>query len=159
TSGHRLFISAFMLASKIICDDTYSNKSWCRTSISLYTSLLLFSRSRLSNSELTAPSFTALVSRNDIPSLPTSSPSDTPRPSLGLLTSIVGIPTSRVPHRSHTDPRPLVPWGLSSGLYLTSVVGIAITSPIPSIPRALSNGLYPTGIVGIPQQHPSFPAH
>ncbi|KAI0037559.1 hypothetical protein FA95DRAFT_1462545, partial [Auriscalpium vulgare] len=28
-SGHRLFISAFMIASKIICDDTYSNKSWC----------------------------------------------------------------------------------------------------------------------------------
>jgi hypothetical protein len=27
--GHRLFISAFMLASKIICNDTYSNKSWC----------------------------------------------------------------------------------------------------------------------------------
>jgi len=27
--GHCLFISAFMLASKIICDDTYSNKSWC----------------------------------------------------------------------------------------------------------------------------------
>ncbi|KDQ09976.1 hypothetical protein BOTBODRAFT_178534 [Botryobasidium botryosum FD-172 SS1] len=26
---HRLFISAFMIASKIICDDTYSNKSWC----------------------------------------------------------------------------------------------------------------------------------
>ncbi|KAI0026837.1 hypothetical protein K488DRAFT_91802, partial [Vararia minispora EC-137] len=23
------FISAYMLASKIICDDTYSNKSWC----------------------------------------------------------------------------------------------------------------------------------
>ncbi|KZP29093.1 hypothetical protein FIBSPDRAFT_992030, partial [Athelia psychrophila] len=32
SSGHRLFISAFMLASKVICDDTYSNKSWgdCR---------------------------------------------------------------------------------------------------------------------------------
>jgi hypothetical protein len=29
SSGHRLFISAFMLASKIICDDPYSNKSWC----------------------------------------------------------------------------------------------------------------------------------
>ncbi|THH03479.1 hypothetical protein EW146_g10435, partial [Bondarzewia mesenterica] len=28
SSGHRLFISAFMIASKIICDDTYSNKSW-----------------------------------------------------------------------------------------------------------------------------------
>ncbi|KAI1791234.1 cyclin-like protein [Ganoderma leucocontextum] len=28
TSGHRLFISAFMLASKIICDGTYRNKSW-----------------------------------------------------------------------------------------------------------------------------------
>jgi hypothetical protein len=27
--GHCLFISAFMLASKIICDNTYSNKSWC----------------------------------------------------------------------------------------------------------------------------------
>jgi len=26
-SGHLVFISAFMLASKIICDDTYSNKS------------------------------------------------------------------------------------------------------------------------------------
>ncbi|KAJ7751052.1 hypothetical protein B0H16DRAFT_1841334 [Mycena metata] len=28
SSGHRLFISAFMVASKVICDDTYSNKSW-----------------------------------------------------------------------------------------------------------------------------------
>lgn len=29
SSGHRLFISAYMIASKVICDDTYSNKSWC----------------------------------------------------------------------------------------------------------------------------------
>ncbi|KAH7917302.1 hypothetical protein BV22DRAFT_974018, partial [Leucogyrophana mollusca] len=28
SSGHRLFVSAFMLASTVICDDTYSNKSW-----------------------------------------------------------------------------------------------------------------------------------
>jgi len=28
SSGHQLFISAFML-SKIICNNTYSNKSWC----------------------------------------------------------------------------------------------------------------------------------
>jgi hypothetical protein len=28
SSGHRLFISVFMIASKVICDDTYSNKSW-----------------------------------------------------------------------------------------------------------------------------------
>ncbi|KDN49921.1 hypothetical protein K437DRAFT_73894 [Tilletiaria anomala UBC 951] len=28
SSGHRLFISALMLASKASCDDTYSNKSW-----------------------------------------------------------------------------------------------------------------------------------
>jgi hypothetical protein len=28
SSGHRLFISAFMIASKVACDDTYSNKSW-----------------------------------------------------------------------------------------------------------------------------------
>ncbi len=28
SSGHRLFISAFMIASKVICDGTYSNKSW-----------------------------------------------------------------------------------------------------------------------------------
>ena len=27
-SGHCLFISAFMIAWKVICDDTYSNKSW-----------------------------------------------------------------------------------------------------------------------------------
>jgi hypothetical protein len=27
SSGHHLFISTFMPASKIICDDTYSNKS------------------------------------------------------------------------------------------------------------------------------------
>ena len=26
--GYRLFVSAFMIASKVICDDTYSNKSW-----------------------------------------------------------------------------------------------------------------------------------
>ncbi|KAL7421635.1 hypothetical protein Q5752_003404 [Cryptotrichosporon argae] len=29
SSGHRLFISAFMIASKVHCDDTYSNQSWC----------------------------------------------------------------------------------------------------------------------------------
>ena len=29
SSGHRLFISAFMIPSKVICDNTYSNKSWC----------------------------------------------------------------------------------------------------------------------------------
>ena len=28
SSGHRLFISTFMLASKVIWDDTYSNKLW-----------------------------------------------------------------------------------------------------------------------------------
>jgi hypothetical protein len=28
SSGHRLFISAFMIASKVIYDDIYSNKSW-----------------------------------------------------------------------------------------------------------------------------------
>ena len=28
-SGHRLFISASMIASKIICNDIYSNKLWC----------------------------------------------------------------------------------------------------------------------------------
>ncbi|KAG1882541.1 uncharacterized protein F5891DRAFT_1250393, partial [Suillus fuscotomentosus] len=33
SSGHHLFVSAFMLASKVICDDTYSNKSWSIQSI------------------------------------------------------------------------------------------------------------------------------
>lgn len=28
SSGHRLFIAAYMLASKMICDDSYNNKSW-----------------------------------------------------------------------------------------------------------------------------------
>ncbi|KAJ7931973.1 hypothetical protein B0H13DRAFT_2308120 [Mycena leptocephala] len=28
SSGHRLFISAFMITSKVICDHTHSNKSW-----------------------------------------------------------------------------------------------------------------------------------
>jgi hypothetical protein len=28
SSGHRLFISAFMIASKVLCDETYSNQSW-----------------------------------------------------------------------------------------------------------------------------------
>ena len=29
SSGHCLYISAFMIPSKAICDDTYSNRSWC----------------------------------------------------------------------------------------------------------------------------------
>lgn len=29
TSGHRLFISAFMIASKVMYDYTYSSQSWC----------------------------------------------------------------------------------------------------------------------------------
>jgi hypothetical protein len=28
SSGHRLFISSFMIASKVIYDETYSNYSW-----------------------------------------------------------------------------------------------------------------------------------
>ena len=28
SSGHRLFIAAYMLASKMVCDDSYNNKSW-----------------------------------------------------------------------------------------------------------------------------------
>ena len=28
SGGHRLFLTAFMIASKTICDDTFSNKSW-----------------------------------------------------------------------------------------------------------------------------------
>ncbi|KAJ7826224.1 hypothetical protein B0H14DRAFT_2179439, partial [Mycena olivaceomarginata] len=28
SSSYRLFISTFMIVSKVICDDTYSNKSW-----------------------------------------------------------------------------------------------------------------------------------
>lgn len=37
SSGHRLFISAFMIASKVICDDTYSNKSWTIVAQGLFT--------------------------------------------------------------------------------------------------------------------------
>jgi hypothetical protein len=37
SSGHRLFISAFMIASKVICDDTYSNKSWCVVGQGMFT--------------------------------------------------------------------------------------------------------------------------
>jgi hypothetical protein len=37
SSGHRLFISAYMIASKVICDDTYSNKSWCIVSQQMFS--------------------------------------------------------------------------------------------------------------------------
>ncbi|KAJ7287223.1 hypothetical protein C8J57DRAFT_579840 [Mycena rebaudengoi] len=37
SSGHRLFISAFMIASKVICDDTYSNKSWSIVAQGMFT--------------------------------------------------------------------------------------------------------------------------
>jgi hypothetical protein len=36
SSGDGLFISAFMLASKIVCDDTYFNKSWCIVSQGMF---------------------------------------------------------------------------------------------------------------------------
>ncbi|KAG8761897.1 hypothetical protein FRC11_012457 [Ceratobasidium sp. 423] len=34
---HHLYISAFMIAFKVICDDTYSNKSWCVVSQGMFT--------------------------------------------------------------------------------------------------------------------------
>lgn len=37
SSGHRLFISAFMLASKMVCDDSYNNKSWTIVGQGLFT--------------------------------------------------------------------------------------------------------------------------
>ena len=37
SSGHRLFIAAFMLASKMLCDDSYSNKSWTIVGQGLFT--------------------------------------------------------------------------------------------------------------------------
>jgi hypothetical protein len=36
SSGHRLFISAFMISSKVMCDDTYSNKSWAIVAQNLF---------------------------------------------------------------------------------------------------------------------------
>ncbi|KAJ3519983.1 hypothetical protein NMY22_g12950 [Coprinellus aureogranulatus] len=36
SSGHRLFLSAFMLASKFMSDDSYSNKSWCMVAQSMF---------------------------------------------------------------------------------------------------------------------------
>jgi hypothetical protein len=30
SSGHRLFVSVLTIASKVICDNTYSGRSWCR---------------------------------------------------------------------------------------------------------------------------------
>ncbi|WFD04848.1 hypothetical protein MVES1_000172 [Malassezia vespertilionis] len=37
SSGHRLFISAFMLATKMLCDDSYNNKSWAIVGQGLFT--------------------------------------------------------------------------------------------------------------------------
>lgn len=37
SSVHCLFISAFMIASKVICDDTYSNKSWAIVAQGMFT--------------------------------------------------------------------------------------------------------------------------
>ncbi|KAJ3972998.1 hypothetical protein EV361DRAFT_867271 [Lentinula raphanica] len=37
SSGHRLFISAFMISSKVMCDDTYSNKSWSVVAQGMFT--------------------------------------------------------------------------------------------------------------------------
>lgn len=36
-SRHRLFMSALMIASKVMCDNTYSNKSWAIIGQSLFT--------------------------------------------------------------------------------------------------------------------------
>jgi Cyclin, N-terminal domain len=35
--GYRLFISAYMIASKVVCDRTYSNQSWTIVAQGLYT--------------------------------------------------------------------------------------------------------------------------
>ncbi len=36
-TAHRLFISAFMIPFKVICDDTYSNKSWTIVAQGMFT--------------------------------------------------------------------------------------------------------------------------
>ena len=36
-SGQRCIISVFRVASKIICDDTHSNKSWCIVGKGMFT--------------------------------------------------------------------------------------------------------------------------
>jgi len=37
SSGHKLFFAAFMISSKVMCDDTYSNKSWCIAAQAMFT--------------------------------------------------------------------------------------------------------------------------
>jgi Cyclin, N-terminal domain len=37
SSGNHLFISAFVTASKMVCNDAYLNKSWCIVGQNLYT--------------------------------------------------------------------------------------------------------------------------
>ncbi|KAI0038560.1 hypothetical protein FA95DRAFT_1457961, partial [Auriscalpium vulgare] len=36
SSGQRLFITSFMIASKVLCDWTYSNQNWCRIARGAY---------------------------------------------------------------------------------------------------------------------------
>ena len=36
-SGHRLFISAFMIALKLVCNETNLNKSWCVVGQGMFT--------------------------------------------------------------------------------------------------------------------------
>ena len=37
SSGHCLYISVYMIASKVMCDDTYSNKSWSIVAQGMFT--------------------------------------------------------------------------------------------------------------------------
>ena len=37
SSGHQRYISAFTIESKVICDDTYSNKSWSIVAQGMFT--------------------------------------------------------------------------------------------------------------------------
>ncbi|EKM53413.1 uncharacterized protein PHACADRAFT_259782 [Phanerochaete carnosa HHB-10118-sp] len=158
SSGHRLFISAFMLSSKVICDDTYSNKSWSIVGQGMFAlrEINQMEREMCSylewqlNVEPTAlVEFQEKVKRDfkgpgPYPTYAAPSPAPSPMPSTTPYMGTARTPSfvsGRAPSTSPPKPTPRPPPPMDSSVPLAPQTAVAYLTPpsspgTPSTPEA-----------------------
>ncbi|OCH86080.1 hypothetical protein OBBRIDRAFT_738657 [Obba rivulosa] len=150
SSGHRLFISAFMIASKVICDDTYSNKSWSIVGQGMFAlreinqmerEMCSYLEWQLNIEPSALKEFEAKVRRDfkgpgPYPTYVLPSPAPTPVPSTTPYSSTGAATTPSFAARPTTSPPKPVPRAVPVGSSHPAYVSPPMSPEMPDTPEA-----------------------
>lgn len=158
SAGHPLFLSAFMLASKSLCDDTYSNKSWVIVGQDYFS---LVEVNHMERELFSFLDFQVAIAPEDLMAL--AHALNDPFLSLDECRYRVAGPTHRLPTPKDTiqnSPPPSNQAGLTLPLRASTVpitVGLSGRPPEPVVPaRSASIPILPSSRPASARQYPTI---